>query len=328
MGRTRTAVEHVPSATVSPSVSNPNPEPVRRRISVALLTGNSADVVGAMLASLAGQRRRPDEVVIHDGASSDGTLDVIRRFEHLLDIRVVRSDRYRPGGEARRIALEHATGDLLAHADHDDFFFPDHFAELEAMSPEPGRAVFPRAYLWRPLDQLEVLDEAWRLNVPPAGRQLESLAVSNFVFGAPLYHRDDYQRSRPGLRHGTEDWEQWIRMSLNGVQFVRPEMPTVLYRWWYGNTSQHRHILATAGAAMLADVDDDLRAALGPAGMRRVRRRRAHRFVWRDIYEAMSVGEDQVARRMARRHLACGDHRVVAAAVLPIRLTRRLAHLD
>ena len=326
MGPTHTAVDCTPNVSAA---ARP-----RQRISVALLTGDSADFVGAMLASLAGQRRRPDEVVIHDGASADATLDVIRGFEHLLDIRVVRSDRFLPGGEARRIALQHTTGDLLAHADHDDFFLPDHFAELEALSTGAGRAVFPRAFLWRPVGpgvpggELELLDEAWRLEVPPHPRQLEALAVSNFVFGAPLYHRADYETSGPGLRHGAEDWEQWLRMSLKGVEFVRPELPTVLYRWWHGNTSAARHVLATAGAAMLAEMDDDIRTALGATRMRRVQRRRAHRFVWRDIYEAMSLGEDGRARRLARQHLGCGDHRVLAAAVLPMAITRRLAHLD
>ena len=74
-----------------------------------------ADAVPGFLASLAAQTRRPDEVVIVDGGSSDGTADAFRRSD---DITVL----VEPGANisrGRNVALAAATHEAIAATDAD-----------------------------------------------------------------------------------------------------------------------------------------------------------------------------------------------------------------
>jgi GT2 family glycosyltransferase/glycosyltransferase involved in cell wall biosynthesis len=57
-------------------------------ISVVITIKNEADGIDAFLASLAAQTRRPEQVVIVDGGSSDGTVERVTRFAARCDLKV------------------------------------------------------------------------------------------------------------------------------------------------------------------------------------------------------------------------------------------------
>lgn len=87
-----------------------------------------ADRVGPFLASLAAQTRRPDEVVIVDGGSTDGTAD---RFRVDPTITVIEA----PGANisaGRNVALAHATHDVIAATDADCELDPGWLAAIVA----------------------------------------------------------------------------------------------------------------------------------------------------------------------------------------------------
>ena len=89
---------------------------------------NCVDRVDPFLASLAGQIRAPDEVIIVDGGSTDGTADRFR-----ADDRVTVIDA--PGGEHLRgqeLALAHATHDVIAATDADCELDPGWLAAIVA----------------------------------------------------------------------------------------------------------------------------------------------------------------------------------------------------
>ena len=85
------------------------------RISVVATVLNEASSLLHLLDSLATQTRLPDEVVICDGGSTDGTLPLLEA-ESRLPLRVIR----RPGcniSQGRNAAIEAATGEIIAATD-------------------------------------------------------------------------------------------------------------------------------------------------------------------------------------------------------------------
>jgi glycosyltransferase involved in cell wall biosynthesis len=87
---------------------------------------NAADHVEEFLASLDAQTTRPDEVVIVDGGSTDGTADLLRRHG---GIEVVEE----PGANiarGRNVAIAAAAHDVLAVADVDCVLGPDWLRHL------------------------------------------------------------------------------------------------------------------------------------------------------------------------------------------------------
>lgn len=85
------------------------------RVSVVATVLNESRSLPRLLDSLAAQTRSPDEVVICDGGSTDGTLSLLRS-EDRYDIRVLRR-----GGanisQGRNAAIDAATGDIIAVTD-------------------------------------------------------------------------------------------------------------------------------------------------------------------------------------------------------------------
>jgi glycosyltransferase involved in cell wall biosynthesis len=100
------------------------------RISVIVTVKNEAASLRRLLASLAAQTRAPDEVVICDGGSTDGTLDALRA-ETRLPLKVI----VRPGAnisQGRNAAIAEATGEVIASTDAGVVLAPEWLQELVA----------------------------------------------------------------------------------------------------------------------------------------------------------------------------------------------------
>jgi glycosyltransferase involved in cell wall biosynthesis len=97
-------------------------------ISVALATFDGARYVTAQLRSILEQSRRPDEVVVSDGGSTDGTVRIVREVlaDHPEVSSRVIADGSRLGVSANFArALAATGGDLIALSDQDDVWHPD-----------------------------------------------------------------------------------------------------------------------------------------------------------------------------------------------------------
>ena len=76
---------------------------------------DAAEDIGGFLASVAAQTRPPDEVVIVDGGSTDGTVEIVRAADRVTLVEA-------PGANiarGRNLAIAHATHDVIAVADAD-----------------------------------------------------------------------------------------------------------------------------------------------------------------------------------------------------------------
>ncbi|HZY42904.1 MAG TPA: glycosyltransferase, partial [Anaerolineae bacterium] len=85
------------------------------KVSLIVTVLNEARSLSTLLDSIAAQTRQPDEVVICDGGSTDGTPDLLRA-ETRFPLRVIE----RPGSnisQGRNTAIEAATGEVIVSTD-------------------------------------------------------------------------------------------------------------------------------------------------------------------------------------------------------------------
>ena len=87
-------------------------------ISVMIVTRNRESLLGLALKSLVNQERPPDQVVVVDNASSDGTFQLARSFARQLPLTLVREETVGIP-YARNTGLKHCTGDVVAVMDDD-----------------------------------------------------------------------------------------------------------------------------------------------------------------------------------------------------------------
>ena len=95
----------------------PAPKPIK--ISIIIATYNAADVLPGCLDSIKAQTYPHLEVIVADGASTDGTLDIVREYEGKLNLRWM-SEPDKNMFEAWNKALTKASGDWILFLGSDD----------------------------------------------------------------------------------------------------------------------------------------------------------------------------------------------------------------
>jgi glycosyltransferase involved in cell wall biosynthesis len=88
------------------------------KVSVVATVLNEQPAIGQLLESLAAQTRPPDEIVIVDGGSTDGTLDLLNDWASADAVPLLVLER--PGAnisQGRNAAIDTATGDVIATTD-------------------------------------------------------------------------------------------------------------------------------------------------------------------------------------------------------------------
>jgi glycosyltransferase involved in cell wall biosynthesis len=96
------------------------------KVSLIATVWNAEEHVGAFLASIAAQTRAPDEVVIVDGGSTDGTATILRAADGITLLE-------EPGANiarGRNLAIAHAAHEAIAVADADCAYGPGWLAAL------------------------------------------------------------------------------------------------------------------------------------------------------------------------------------------------------
>lgn len=140
------------------------------RVSVILTVLNEGESVHRLLDSLAGQTLPPDEVVVADGGSRDGTLAALKAYAGRLPLRLIAA----PGAniaQGRNAAIRAATGEVIAVTDAGVRCEPDWLACLTAPFERAG--VMAVAGFFRP-DAHTVLETAMGATVLPEARDVNA----------------------------------------------------------------------------------------------------------------------------------------------------------
>ena len=213
----------------------------RLRISVALCTCEGEKFLREQLESIRAQTRPPEEVVVCDDVSSDGTAEIVGRFaaESPFPVRFFRNERRLGSTKNFEKAVGLCTGEVIALSDQDDVWIPGKLGRIGAIftgDPAIG-AVFTDG---------EVVDEElhpqgfrlWQAHRPSRfqkiclrnGNVFDALLNHNLATGATMAFRS---RFLPLVLPIPGAWvhDGWIALLIAAAAKVEavPE-PWILYR--------------------------------------------------------------------------------------------------
>lgn len=209
-------------------------------IAVALCTYNGERYLSELLDSLAAQERQPDELIVCDDRSSDGTVALIEAFAQRVpfDVRIEVNARTLGVTKNFERAIERCSAGLIALCDQDDVWYPKKLlraSEAFERQPELGY-VFSDADLMTEdgIQDRRMWDAVGffpsRRQIAAEGRLLELLVVYTFVQGAAMTFRSDLRDVLLPIPHG---WlhDAWIALV---AAFIRPyamiDEPLLRYR--------------------------------------------------------------------------------------------------
>jgi glycosyltransferase involved in cell wall biosynthesis len=196
------------------------------RISVVTPSLNQGRYLEDTIRSVLGQEYPNLEYIIIDGGSSDGSVAIIRKYEHRLAYWVSESD----DGQAHAInkGFCRATGDILAWLNSDDMYLPGALAHAASML-DAGQ---PQLLFGNCLHFTEGSKLAYGSNVRWGHEAQDLRLIDSIVQPSTFWTREAWSRSGPldqSLHFGF-DWEWFIRAVNAGVVFRPDDKVLALYR--------------------------------------------------------------------------------------------------
>jgi glycosyltransferase involved in cell wall biosynthesis len=204
------------------------------RISVVVPAYQAEDTIARALSSIVRQSLRPDEIIVVNDGSTDGTLRVLQEWAG--SVRVIHVEN---GGasRARNIGVAAASGDLVAFLDADDAWEPWALERrAAAFARHPDLAVVAGAWRWlsdggtdnRATGGMHLRDDEW-------GRPLRGRgdAIFRYAFAMStstvLVRRDLLTMLRFDEDLITaEDRDLWIRLAADGLVWFDASVLAIL----------------------------------------------------------------------------------------------------
>lgn len=254
------------------------------------------DVLDAVRSALT-QSRPPDEVVLVDDASTDGSAEHVEAA-FPGRVRLVRG-RFGSAAAARNAGWRSAQGDWIAFLDADDLWMPDKLEVAErTLSSAPSAIWFFSDGAFRTLDG--TTHDSWfglyaDLIEPYCGSPVAQLLEVNFVLtSSTLVRRTALEAERgfdESLSHA-EDVDLWIRLSRRG-EATASRRALVRYQHREGGLTRLTELRLVGGATLFGRLARD--PSLAPA-LRRQARRRASLYRYKLGFHALREGRTAEAR--------------------------------
>lgn len=190
-------------------------------ISVYMTSYNQAEYFALAFSSVLNQTRKPDQIVIIDDASTDGSQDLIRSYQknHGGLVTTIFNKENHGIAESRKRAIQATTGDLISSLDGDDLYLPNLLQKQEQAlldNPHAGFAYSNFSFIDESGDHVENWDEKHQL---PSGDLFEHTACMSFANGTcfrneltrrqALLETIDYEQGK----NLYEDYEARLRLS-------------------------------------------------------------------------------------------------------------------
>ncbi len=201
------------------------------RLSVVIPCHNAAAYLGQTIGSLLEQTREPDEIIVVDDGSTDGSGEVARGFGGRVQVIPVR---FGGASRTRNHGFTFATGDGILFLDADDVLGPGALEALEeALHRNPGGVALCPWY------RLELQDGRWVRRPPSGPRSLPGHdRLGGWLMGryhppcAVLWSRKAYLRTGGWDEQAlvNNDGDIMMRAMIEGVPMVETPHGSAFYR--------------------------------------------------------------------------------------------------
>lgn len=208
---------------------------------------NAETTIASTLRSVQAQTRAPQEIVVVDDGSTDGTRAAVLELAR-DDARITALSQENRGlPAARNAGIRAARGELVSFLDADDLWMPDYVATIDRLLADRPHAGIAYGDAW-------VLDDGTKrvlrrtaaasYDAPepaPAKPEdfLRELVERNFIFVSVTVPREillelgGFDESLSAA----EDWEMWLRIAAAGHTGAGTRKPVAIYRRHTGQMS-------------------------------------------------------------------------------------------
>src|SRR6218665_1043878 len=210
-------------------------------VTVIIPSFNIEQHIAQTLDSVLAQRYPDIELIVVDDGSSDGTLDIVRRYIDRFGERVRLITQANAGvSVARNHGLREARGEFIAFMDHDDVWLPDKIElQMTEFERDPSLGLVCSWFKpWLPDAAGHYPDPALFHEIKPgldpenSGWVYTQLMIDSWVLtSAALIRRSALERcgSFDDQLPYSEEWDLWLRLSRE-YRFAMLNQVTTLYR--------------------------------------------------------------------------------------------------
>lgn len=301
--------------------------PRQPKISVVIPAYNAAATIGRALVSVFAQTLSPDEVVVVDDQSRDGTSEIVGAFGQ-LEVKLINSGARKGAGAARNIGIAAATGDLIAFLDSDDEWLPTKLERQVSLIARDRRLSFVTcgANSISP-EGIDLGDTYGRARIAAGSEAWKALLACNFVATPSVLVWRRCLEAVGGFNECMkigEDQDLWIRLALIGSLGYVPES---LVRVHLRQDSLSRWALddlLTYTLPMIENHIRDQQSRLTEGEIRRIMGERLNRFgrvayVRGNLVQGMSL----IARSMRLGYRPAESFLYLIGAAPPVVLAKR-----
>lgn len=209
-------------------------------VGVVIPTFNSESTIERALKSVSEQSVLPNEVVVVDNASTDGTVVAVKRFAQTtpqLNLSLIELETNTGPGNARNIGWNKCQTSLIAFLDSDDSWHPNKLEiQLQIIQRHPNHLLFGHRYV--------VIDSGETATVAPMNGSgelsyftLHDFLIRNRISTPTAIVRRDIPHRFPDNQWFAEDFALWTSILAAGGQAVVTETVfTYLYKAAYGQS--------------------------------------------------------------------------------------------
>lgn len=188
-----------------------------KKISIITPSYNCANYIRHCIESVLSQNYENFEHIIVDGASQDGTVDILQEYPHLKWI----SEPDKGEAEALNKALRMVTGDIIGWLNADDLYIGNIFHKIaDEINPQQGRHVVVGKVLI-----INERDEIIGVRIPKMPVTLSSLMQwfgHTHLYQPSMFYSQELVRDVGYYReelYFSIDYDYWLRIAAKGYQY-------------------------------------------------------------------------------------------------------------